>query len=496
MKKKCWLLLTILLCLLALHRAAGIDESGFEAFQTSLLDDYRSGTTVKIQPEDSDIANFRVVLENEKWELYYNETTAEIACKDKQTGKLFRSNNAQWGQDQEGAQLLINLANEQGTQYAWNSLTDAAAYGQVQYEQMQDAFEVTYLFGKAAQVYVVPEVLTVEAFESILDRVESTGDKNTLKRLFTYLELKDSDLPQTREKLLERFSVLEKMPVYALSGNPSKLEMNKLEKIFASIGYTMEQKLADEAACEYVPEDADELHAAITLRYTLTDAGLRVEIPFDKIAVSEGDKLVQVTLLPYFGAPGAQERGYAVIPDGCGALMDLQTVRDNGYPAYSARVYGHGRCQPGYGPRCFTAGCCAASIWRECGEQAVAATIMQGAPFATIVADAPRSDGKLGYAGVQFMYMETAYYSLDSNPENRILCYQPRANNCDMAVEYTLLTEKTDYNAIALAMKQSLTAMGLLKGTASGQRRWFWKPLVRSMWKNCFWAFLSRRYAR
>ena len=187
MKKKCWLLLTILLCLLALT-GCRVDESGFEAFQTSLLDDYRSGTTVKIQPEDSDIANFRVVLENEKWELYYNETTAEIACKDKQTGKLFRSNNAQWGQDQEGAQLLINLANEQGTQYAWNSLTDAAAYGQVQYEQMQDAFEVTYLFGKAAQVYVVPEVLTVEAFESILDRVESTGDKNTLKRLFTYLE--------------------------------------------------------------------------------------------------------------------------------------------------------------------------------------------------------------------------------------------------------------------------------------------------------------------
>ena len=93
MKKKCWLLLTILLCLLALT-GCRVDESGFEAFQTSLLDDYRSGTTVKIQPEDSDIANFRVVLENEKWELYYNETTAEIACKDKQTGKLFRSNNA------------------------------------------------------------------------------------------------------------------------------------------------------------------------------------------------------------------------------------------------------------------------------------------------------------------------------------------------------------------------------------------------------------------
>ena len=55
MKKKCWLLLTILLCLLALT-GCRVDESGFEAFQTSLLDDYRSGTTVKIQPEDSDIA--------------------------------------------------------------------------------------------------------------------------------------------------------------------------------------------------------------------------------------------------------------------------------------------------------------------------------------------------------------------------------------------------------------------------------------------------------
>lgn len=468
MKKKCGLLVVLLLCLLALT-GCRVDDSGFGAFESSLLDGYRSGTTVNIRPEDSDLANFRVVLENHGWELLYNDITAEVACREKSTGKLFRSNSATWGQAKEGAQLLLTLANAQGTQYAWNTLTDAASYGQVACKQQADAFEVTYLFGKTEQAYQVPAVMTVDAFEAVLAKVESAGDQNTLKRLYSYLELKDTDSPQTRSMLLERFAVLEKMPVYALSGTSSKLEMSKLEKIFAATGYSMEQKEADEAACEYVPEEEDELHAAVTLRYTLTPEGLRVEIPFDKLLVSEGAKIVDITLLPYFGASG-EAGSYAVIPDGCGALMDLHTARDSGYPAYSARIYGTDDANQ-VTDRTAPAPVVTLPVFGvAAGGQAVAATVVQGAPFASIVADAPRTDGRLGYVGVQFLYMETTYYSLDAKPENRILCYQPRANQCDMAVEYTLLTQgETDYSAIVRAMKHSLTDLGLLEQTASGQ---------------------------
>ncbi|MGN0764117.1 MAG: DUF5696 domain-containing protein, partial [Aristaeellaceae bacterium] len=469
MKRKVWLLLVLALCLLALSGCRS-DESGFGAFSTALLADYRSGKSVSITPDSSAWENFRTVLANDAWELRYNDITAEIACVDRQTGKAFRSNSPAWGKDREGAQLLMTLANPQGTQYAWNSLTDAARYGQVKAEKTDGAFEVTYYFGKTAQVYAVPKVMTVEAFEEIVAQVESKGDQSTLKRLYSYLELKESDLPQTRAQLLERFPVLEKMPVYALAGNPSKLEISKLEKILASVGYTMERKAQDEAACEYEDADLNELHAAVTLRYSLTDEGMRVEIPFDRILVSEGARLVDVTLLPYFGAPQAGEPGYAVIPDGCGALLDLQTVRDSGFPAYSARVYGNDDANQ-VTDRAVTPPLVTMPVFGvQAGEQAVAAVIGEGAAFASIVADAPRSDGSLGYAGVRFLYMETTYYSLDAKPENRIMCYQPRANRCDMAVDYCLLTgDETDYSAMALAMKRSLTAQGLLPGRASGE---------------------------
>ena len=80
-----------------------------------------------------------------------------------------------------------------------------------------------------------------------------------------------------------------------------------------------------------------------------------------------------------------------MIPDGCGALMDLQTVRDSGYPAYSARVYGTDDANQ-VTDRAASQPVVALPVFGvNAGEQAVAATIVQGAPFATIVADAPRS---------------------------------------------------------------------------------------------------------
>ncbi len=469
MKKRCLLLLMAVLCLLALVGCQS-DENGLGVFEPSLLAEYRGGRRVRITPEDSALVNFHTVLENGTWELLYNDVTAEIACRHLPSGGTFRSNAPDWGKEKEGAQLLLTLASAQGTQYSWNSLTDAAAYGQVASRQVDDAFEVTYCFGKTAKVYAVPQVMTIEAFEAVLSKVEKASDQSTLKRLYSYLELKDSDLPQTRSTLLERFPVLERMPVYALAGSPSKMEMTKLEKIFDAIGYTLEQKYLDEAACDYMAADKDELHAAVTLRYTLTDQGLRVEIPFEGLLVSQGAKLVDITLLPYFGVPRPGEQGYAVIPDGCGALMDMQTARNSGYPAYSARVYGTDDANqvtdravrpplvtlPVYGVKA--------------QDLAVAAVITDGAPFASIVADAPRTDGSLGYAGVKFLYMETTYFSLDAKPENRILCYQPQANRCDMAVAYCLLPKgPADYSAIAQAIKQSLEAEGLLMGVSSGK---------------------------
>ena len=468
MKKRCLLLLMAVLCLLALAGCRS-DNNGFGAFEPSLLDDYRGGKAVRISPE-ADVSAFRTVLDNGTWELLYHDGSAEIACRHQPSGRVFRSNAPGWGKEKEGAQLLLTLANAQGTQFSWNSLTDAAAYGQVTAKEADGALEVTYYFGKTSKVYAVPQVMTVEAFEAVLAKVEKTSDQSTLKRLYSYLELKDSDLPQTRATLLERFPVLESMPVYALAGSPSKLEISKLEKIFDAIGYTLEQKYQDEAACEHMAADKDELHAAVTLRYTLTDQGLRAEIPFDGLLVSPGAKVVDITLLPYFGMPMAGEQGCAVIPDGCGALLDLRTPRNTGYPAYSARVYGTDDANqitdraapppvvtlPVFGVRA--------------GEQAFAAVITDGAPFAFIVADAPRTDGSLGYAGVRFLYMETAYFSLDAKPENRILCYQPQANRCDMAVEYRLLPEgPADASAIALSMKQGLEEAGLLTGTSSGE---------------------------
>lgn len=91
---------------------------------------------------------------------------------------------------------------------------------------------------------------------------------------------------------------------------------------------------------------------AFSVLYRLTEDGFTVTIPFadflehiqegrvapDRATVSYWG-IRDISILPYFGAAGARDEGYMLIPDGSGALIAFNNQKSS-YGAYSQDIYG------------------------------------------------------------------------------------------------------------------------------------------------------------
>lgn len=78
----------------------------------------------------------------------------------------------------------------------------------------------------------------------------------------------------------------------------------------------------------------------VPLEIRLREDGVELSLVTEEIRENEEKyRLIKVGVAPYFSAAGAEEDGYMLVPDGCGALIGLQG--NNGYADdYSQYVYG------------------------------------------------------------------------------------------------------------------------------------------------------------
>jgi len=85
--------------------------------------------------------------------------------------------------------------------------------------------------------------------------------------------------------------------------------------------------------------EAEGLFISIPIEYEFSDNSLKVNIATDEIEENDQYKLIEISLLPYFGAASADDEGYIFIPDGSGALIDFNDSRTYGQEWYEY-IYG------------------------------------------------------------------------------------------------------------------------------------------------------------
>ncbi|ACM59330.1 hypothetical protein B0S90_0447 [Caldicellulosiruptor bescii] len=78
----------------------------------------------------------------------------------------------------------------------------------------------------------------------------------------------------------------------------------------------------------------------IPVAVTISNDYLNIEVLVNQIKELKKEKyrLVSIMLLPFFGAASKSDKGYIVVPDGCGAVINFNNKK--GEEEYSQRVYG------------------------------------------------------------------------------------------------------------------------------------------------------------
>jgi hypothetical protein len=77
----------------------------------------------------------------------------------------------------------------------------------------------------------------------------------------------------------------------------------------------------------------------VPVRFSLEEEALVVQILSEDIEEYGGNRLVSVTLMPYFGAGGKADDGYLLVPDGSGAIIRFNNGRTEALE-YDQDVYG------------------------------------------------------------------------------------------------------------------------------------------------------------
>ena len=99
------------------------------------------------------------------------------------------------------------------------------------------------------------------------------------------------------------------------------------------------EKIDNGYECRYIFK---EIGISVKVRYTVQGNVFKAEIPLDSGIEETGEyRLLQISLLPFFGASSTEDSGYIFVPDGCGGQIDFNNGKQfSQSEGYLEPVYG------------------------------------------------------------------------------------------------------------------------------------------------------------
>lgn len=206
-------------------------------------------------------------------------------------------------------------------------------------------------------------------------------------------------------------------------------------------------------------ERGKKLDISVNVAYTLSDGMLTATVDCDKIHCEGKAVITSLELLPFFGADRGAEKGdYILLPDGCGALLDLGEKADS-FDAVSLKVYGEDAAvSDEKGARVLVG-----AFGRKCKGSAFMCLVSEGESLCEIKAD--KALEKSGYNRVGAAFAITPSVAEDKYVYISKESYKGRLQLC-----YRFLSgENADYVAMASAARELLIRQGRLRENAAGE---------------------------
>ena len=287
-----------------------------------------------------------LTMENEYLSFEMDPTTTHFKVVDKATGVEWLSNPADAANDKVAnsahkenlqATALITYCTSAGA-VEMNNYKYSIENGNYQLQQLEDgSIRVDYAIGKIEKQYLIPQAITKERYDAFADQMKKSTKKK-LSSNYALYEPEKLDSKKNKDEIIAMYPSVVEQPLYILKSDVKENGKKKVEEYFAEVGYSQEDYDLDMQLVAGAKESSASVFN-VSLVYRLEDGDLVVEVPYDAIRYTEGYAITYVTPLPMFGAAGTEDEGFMFVPEGGGALIQLNNGKLQ-QSTYYANTYG------------------------------------------------------------------------------------------------------------------------------------------------------------
>ena len=368
LRSLCALLSVLMLaCMLPALAVSATDESNKPDANTKVEDwiDYYSKTLTYNSVEDR-LADMQLYFETKDYALYCDPDTAAVAYQKKATGEVLFTNP--WDMsakdvsntDELLSQVVIYyLASGASTPVPINSFSGAVAKNQMSILPIRNGVRVEYAIGEISSRILLPMRIEQESFEmNILAPLQQACDDGKItEHEFSRFKAHYGLRKQGTAGVAEAYPVTEKKNINIYTYNDTNKNASYLRQWEAYIlqycpEYSFAQMEADYELVEYQEDAVSPPVFRLALEYTIDQNGLSVTLPANGLRYDETlYRITELRILPYMGATykgntavdengvpsdkGVTYEGYSFLPDGSGALYDVNVINES-----YTRLYG------------------------------------------------------------------------------------------------------------------------------------------------------------
>lgn len=337
--------------------AAGDSEGGEEEEDNSDSNEVKARQYLNSVYQTQEEKLYRMTLKQRAYgyELYSDDFTGEIACKNLTTGDVIFTNPYDVASSPSSpaiketllSQIILSFSDSTGSSNEFNSFTDAAKKGQIRVKNLRNGIRVEYSLGDEEVRYLVPRFIQKERYETLIfPFIEASGDTRCIGKFNTYYVEQNPNDPalsvRAVKEMQAKFPITEKMAIYICDTEASPRELRELEDYIKKYcpDYTYATLEEDHQITGYVSTQKAPPLFKMALEYYLDENGLQVRLPANGIRFDEDEyTLHSIKILPYFGAGANPNTGYTFVPDGSGALFSFEQLAGTAVNV-TGKVYG------------------------------------------------------------------------------------------------------------------------------------------------------------
>ena len=285
-------------------------------------------------------------MENEYLLFEMDPMTTQFTVTDKVSGHVWRSNPADAAKDPIALSLnkdmlsstLIVTYTTSGGEVGMNNYTYSILNGSYTLSREEDgAIRADYAVGQIERVFLIPTAITKERYTALTDKM-SKATKKKLASNYTLIEPDKLDKKENKDELIAAYPSVTEQALYILKDSTSTSNKEKIEGYFAEAGYTQEDYDTDQQLVAGAKTNNGPVFN-VSMIYRLDGADLVVEIPYEAIRYRADYPITYLSPLPMFGAAGTADKGYLLIPEGGGAVINYNNGKLS-QSTYYANLYG------------------------------------------------------------------------------------------------------------------------------------------------------------